>query len=239
MLGLDLQDRLQVPTTVDSDVNLITLAEQWFGHGRGLSDFLVVSVEHTIGLGIVHAGELFRGANGLSPDLGDLIVSPDGSDRERSSPSGTPLGDRLDDRDPGCSRRSPSRDTPREAACAGRAAMEHARLELAHAGDARTAKIFDEAGRALGLAIANLITLFAPPKVILAGSALQAGHLLLEPIRSAVQAATPETIADVAEIVVHDSGDGTWARGAAALMLRDLYGAPWRHDRTGQEDADG
>ena len=45
-----------VPTTVDSDVNLVTLAEHWFGHGRGLSDFLVVSIEHTIGLGIMHRG---------------------------------------------------------------------------------------------------------------------------------------------------------------------------------------
>jgi predicted NBD/HSP70 family sugar kinase len=78
-LGHDLEKRLQVPTSVDSDVNLVTMAEHWFGHGRDLGDFLVVSVEHTLGLGIIHRGELFRGANGLSPDLGDLIVSPHGS----------------------------------------------------------------------------------------------------------------------------------------------------------------
>ena len=56
-------------------------------------------------------------------------------------------------------------------------------------------------GGALGIAIANLITLFAPPKVILAGSALQAGDLLLGPLRDAVEAATPETIAGITEIV--------------------------------------
>ena len=73
-LGPELSTRLGVPVTLDSDVNLVTLAEHWFGHGRGLDDFLVVSVEHGLGLGIMHNGELFRGANGLSPDLGDLIV---------------------------------------------------------------------------------------------------------------------------------------------------------------------
>jgi predicted NBD/HSP70 family sugar kinase len=104
--------------------------------------------------------------------------------------------------------------------------MEHA-VSLAHAGDKRIARVFEEAGKALGIAIASLITLFAPPKVILTGSALQAGSLLVEPLRKAVQAATPETIADVAEIVVHESSDDIWARGAAALTLRDLYGAPW------------
>jgi predicted NBD/HSP70 family sugar kinase len=101
------------------------------------------------------------------------------------------------------------------------AAVDHSSLEEV------ITEIFEEAGRALGIAIANLITLFAPPKVILAGSALQAGDLLLKPLRDAVQAATPETISGVTEIVVHESSDDTWARGAAALTLRDLYGAPW------------
>ena len=223
-LGHDLQQRLNVPTMVDSDVNLITLAEQWFGHGRDLSDFLVVSIEHTIGLGIVHAGELFRGAKGLSPDLGDLIVSPNASIGNGSRPgrlsgiaSTTAILSAAADG---------ARGTPQERLLRGTRGIEHA-VSLALAGDARIAGIFEEAGRALGIAVANLITLFAPPKVILAGSALQAGDLLLKPLRDAVEAATPETIAGVTEIVVHESGDDTWARGAAALTLRDLYGAPW------------
>jgi predicted NBD/HSP70 family sugar kinase len=223
-LGLDLQGRLKVPTTVESDVNLITLAEQWFGHGRDLSDFLVVSIEHTIGLGIIHGGELFRGANGLSPDLGDLIVSPNGSIGNGSRPgrlsgiaSTTAILSAAADL---------ARGTPQEKLLRGTRGMEHA-VSLAQAGNGGISRIFEEAGRALGIAIANLITLFAPPKVILAGAALQAGDLLLKPLRDAVQAATPETISGVTEIVVHESSDDTWARGAAALTLRDLYGAPW------------
>jgi predicted NBD/HSP70 family sugar kinase len=223
-LGLDLQGRLKVPTTVESDVNLITLAEQWFGHGRDLSDFLVVSIEHTIGLGIIHGGELFRGANGLSPDLGDLIVSPNGSIGNGSRPgrlsgiaSTTAILSAAADL---------ARGTPQEKLLRGTRGIEHA-VSLAQAGNGGISRIFEEAGRALGIAIANLITLFAPPKVILAGAALQAGDLLLKPLRDAVQAATPETISGVTEIVVHESSDDTWARGAAALTLRDLYGASW------------
>ena len=60
--------------------------------------------------------------------------------------------------------------------------MENA-VHLARSGDRQIARIFQEAAQALGVAIANLITLFAPPKVILAGSALQAGDLLLGPLR--------------------------------------------------------
>lgn len=221
--GRDLAARLGIPVTVDSDVNSITLAEHWFGHGRGLDDFLVVSIEHVIGLGIVHGGELFRGANGLSPDLGDLVVAP--SDRGNGARPGrlaavastTALLSAAADL---------ARGGPDEPILRGTRAMEHL-VHLACAHPETFAPLFHEAGQALGSAIGNLITLFAPPKVILAGSALKAGDLLLKPLRQAIRSATPDTLADIATVVVHESSDEVWARGAAALALRDLYGAPW------------
>jgi predicted NBD/HSP70 family sugar kinase len=194
--GDELSKRLGVAATVDSDVNLVTLAEHWFGHGRGLDDFLVVSIEHSLGLGIMHNGELFRGANGLSPDLGDILVRPPGP--------GQNAPDRLSAIVAAASKRN-----------GGGAFID---------GDAEAYRTI---GDAVGAAIANLITLFAPPKVILAGGALAAGDRLLAPLRNAVAAFTPPSLADVAEIVVHDWGDDIWARGAAAMTLRDLYGAPW------------
>ena len=60
-----------LPVSIDTDVNLITLAEHWFGEVKGLEDFLVVSIENNLGLGIMHNGELFRGANGLSRERSD------------------------------------------------------------------------------------------------------------------------------------------------------------------------
>src|SRR6202011_510636 len=35
-----LRARLDAPVSIDSDVNLVTLAEHWFGQARGLDDFL-------------------------------------------------------------------------------------------------------------------------------------------------------------------------------------------------------
>jgi predicted NBD/HSP70 family sugar kinase len=223
-LGHDLEKRLQVPTSVDSDVNLVTMAEHWFGDGRDLSDFLVVSIEHTLGLGIIHRGELFRGANGLSPDLGDLIVSPHGG--TGNGPRAARLSGVASTTAILAAAADLALRTPQEKLLRGTRALEHAVL-LAQGGNQQISAVFEEAGHALGTVIANLITLFAPPKVILAGAALQAGALLLEPLREAVRIATPEPIADITEIVVHEAGDDMWARGAAALTLRDLYGAPW------------
>ena len=211
--GADLEARLGLPATIDADVNLITQAEHWFGHGRGLNDFLVVSVEHVIGLGIIHGGELFRGAGGLSPDLGDLVVWPGAKPGRLSATAST------------TAIVAAAAGLVEDAALRGGRGLERA-IQLA--GDsADVARIFEQAGQALGVAIANLITLFAPPRVILTGSGLQAGALLLAPLHEALRAALPATLADVAEVVVHETDDALWARGAAALSLRDLYGAPW------------
>jgi hypothetical protein len=42
-----------------------------------------------------------------------------------------------------------------------------------------------------------------------------------------VAALLPASLADVSDIVLREWSDETWVRGAAAMTLRDLYGAPW------------
>ena len=173
-IGSAFAERLAVDTRIESDVNLVTLAEHWFGRGREAEDFVVVALEETVSLGIMHKGELFRGGAGLSADLGWHVL-----ERDRDLP---PL------------------ETP-----------------LAAPGD----------GAALGRAIANLASLLAPSLVILVGRGVRAGAALLEPLRDAFRSALSPPLAERIELVTDDWDDDAWARGAAALVLRDLYGAPW------------
>ncbi|MCW6507472.1 ROK family transcriptional regulator [Lichenifustis flavocetrariae] len=216
----ELSRRLQRPVSIDSDANLVALAESWFGAARGLDDFLVVSVEHSLGLGIMHKGELFRGAGGLSPDLGDMLVRPAGRT------DGTRLADIASEA--ALLIEAQAVLTAPEDQQLFRAGRGLGRvLALAEAGDARMTGLLGEAGEALGFAIANLIALFAPPKVILAGALIQEGAPLLDALLRTVAALLPPSLAGVAEIVTHRSTDTIWARGAAAMTLQELYGAPW------------
>ena len=210
--------RLGVAVSVDSDVNLAAMAEHWFGQGRDLDDFLVISIEGSLGLGILHKGELFRGANGLSPDLGDLVVGGPVS-------AGARLGDLVT-------------EDAVLAEVEGLAAAEgegrHARdralaraVQRAEAGEQKYVKALAGAGEALGFAIATLITLFAPPRVLICGGVLAISESLMAPLRRTVAALLPPSLADVAEIVVRQWSDDIWVRGAAAMSLRELYGATW------------
>jgi predicted NBD/HSP70 family sugar kinase len=215
----DLTRRLGVAVSIDSDVNLVTLAEHWFGQARELNDFLVVNVEQSLGLGILHNGELFRGANGLSPDFGDVMVRPPGSGGGRLAAVASEASVLAEVE-------VAMRGTQHEAGFRGGRGMALA-LQLAAAGDQRCIGIFAAAGEALGFAVANLITLFAPPKVIIAGRAMATSEFFIGPLRETLAALLPPSLADVAQIVVREWSDGIWGRGAAAMTLRDLYGAPW------------
>lgn len=157
-LGPLIGARLGLPVLVESDSNAAAVAEHWFRHCRCMDDFLVVVIGDPLGLAVMHDGQLFRGARGLSLHLSDRI------------------GGSVD---------------------------------------------------SLGAVIANLITLFAPPRVMLANPALAPGERLLAPLRAVVAATLPAWLADVVELAVDDIDDIGWARGAAGAALRQLYGAPW------------
>jgi predicted NBD/HSP70 family sugar kinase len=100
-------------------------------------------------------------------------------------------------------------------------------LRRADDGDKACLAALAAAGEALGCAVANLITLFAPPKVIITGRAMASSEHFIRPLRETVATLLPPSLADVADLVVREWDDSIWARGAAAMTLRDLYGAPW------------
>lgn len=187
--------RTGIATIIESDANAVTMAQHWFGQARDLDDFVLVAVEDTLGLGVMHGGHLFRGAHGLSLTLGDMIMG-----------AGADNAIRLAD-------------------LAGEQVIVASSPGDADQNGLREAAAW--AGTALGIAIANLVALFAPPRVILVGSTLALGEHLLAPLRQAFASAIPAPLTSLAKIVVDECDDQFWARGAAAVALGELYGSPW------------
>ncbi len=61
---------LQVPVSIDTDVNGAALAEQRWGHGQGEDPLVYVTIGTGIGVGVVIAGRALHGL--LHPELGHL-----------------------------------------------------------------------------------------------------------------------------------------------------------------------
>ncbi|MDE1994250.1 MAG: ROK family transcriptional regulator [Rhizobiaceae bacterium] len=212
----EMSGRLGVATIVESDAHAITLAHHWFGQAKDLDDMVLVSLEQTLGLGVLHGGQLFRGAGGLSHNLGDLVIGigPQGTIRLSSQAGESAiLGEQ------------PTGGRFAEAIRLGRG-MAHAKTLIA-AEDNTLISAAIRAGEACGMALANIVTLFAPPRVILVGSSLALGQPFLDSLTDAYSVAIPPSIKGVTELVFDQSTDETWAQGAAVVALRELYESPW------------
>jgi glucokinase len=72
---------LGTDVVLDNDVNTAALGEQWAGHGRGLADFVFLSVGTGIGMGVVIGGVLRTGANGAAGEIACLPLGADPFDR--------------------------------------------------------------------------------------------------------------------------------------------------------------
>ena len=216
-----LQPHIPCPVHVDNDANLATLAELWFGYGRDHRDFLVVTIEHGVGLGVVIDGQLYRGARGLGAEFGHIKVQVDGALCR--------CGQR------GCL----------EAYVADFALMREAEAALqglslpnessgvidlladqARSGEEVAASIFRRAGRMLGLGLANLLNLFDPGIVVLAGERMRNHALLQKSLEETLHASTIRTERLPVQLAVHRWGDGLWARGAGALALEAVAAEP-------------
>ncbi len=204
-------DRLGVPVTVDNDANLLTMAELWFGRGRELSDFAVVTIEYGVGLGLVVDHAPYRGAHGHGMELGHTKVQIDGALCR--------CGQR------GCLEAYVADFAlVREAAVAidgdlpPRGEVLEVLFAQAKGGNEAARAIFDRAGKYLALGLANVANLFDPRRIILSGSRMRYDYLYAEEMLAEVAGLT---LNDPPPIEVNAWDDLVWARGAAAMALAD------------------
>jgi glucokinase-like ROK family protein len=72
------QERFQLPASVVNDAQAAVLSELRFGMGRGLSDFVVLTLGTGVGGGIVSGGRLVRGQHGFGGSIGHSVIHAGG-----------------------------------------------------------------------------------------------------------------------------------------------------------------
>jgi N-acetylglucosamine repressor len=220
-----LAEDLGLPVLVDNDVNTLTIAEQWFGRGHGVDHFLVVTVGEGIGAGIVINGKLYQGADGGAGELGHLPVA--GCDVLCS------CGSR------GCLEAVASDGAiVRQARMSGATGVEtitDVRL-AAEQGDQACVVALQEAGTTLGLGIAGIVNVLNPRLVILGGEGIAAGPLRFDAMAAALRAHVFGGLVHDVRLIAEPIDDVTWARGAACVVLGELFAAPVHRSGTFAQD---
>ncbi len=216
-LRAPLEYLLRVPVRLDNDVNTLAVAERLFGPVRAVRDFVVVTIGRGIGLGVVMGGDIYRGASGGAGEFGHTTI-----DMSSDAPMCN-CGKR------GCLEAIAS-DYGILRAALGRDPGSHVEAEmqalLARTDERDVQQIFARAGTVLGAAVANLINIFDPELVLLTGEGVRAGDLLLQPMRDAIPQHTFGRPFDLAALRVATTDEAAWARGAASLIMQEVFHPP-------------
>jgi predicted NBD/HSP70 family sugar kinase len=151
----ELQDALDLPVTLENDINLAALGEQWQGVARGVDDFVFLSVGTGMGAGVVLGGELHRGRHGAAGEI-DFALAGLGLEVDPSAPQVEALAEGLAD--------------------------ARAVFEAARGGDDTARTVVEEVARRIALHIAAVSAVADVSLVVLGGGIGTNGDLLLRPV---------------------------------------------------------
>ncbi len=221
-----LQERINHKVYIDNNTNNLALFEQWFGEGKGLNNFIVVSIENVVGAGCVVNGQLMHGHSGMAGGFGNMSIDPKGPSCMsqnngfiNSYASTEAILNKVKD--------MPNFETLKIGK-KGRILFEDL-LEEIDKGNAELMEILASAGKALGLGLSNLIQLFNPEKIIFAGSGVKAGDALFEPMYECISQKMEKFGGIMPNIVVNPWVKEGWAIGAGTLVLQEIYKSPSKH----------
>jgi glucokinase len=219
-LGTLLQTRLGFPVRLVNDLSAAAWGELHAGAGQGAHDLLVCFVGSGVGSAVIANGQLVSGAGGVAGELGHIKMVPGGrlcgcgelgcleayagghnliaQTRELMATGRSNILLELTDGDP-------ARITP--------VTLERA----AEAGDPDAREVYERASNFLALAVANMVTMLNPARLILGGGVLNHCHGMRLRLVEGVQTYSSQTAREGLFVADAELGDDSGLIGAALL----------------------
>jgi glucokinase len=189
------------PVIADNDARIAMAGEKQWGAARNCQNAMLLTLGTGVGGAIIANGQILRGAGAIAGHIGHLTIDPDGPE--------CVCGNR------GCLEMYFSAlAIERDAAGICRDVFNAARN-----GDEAALRIVQRATKYLGGAIAGLLFVLDPERVILSGQITEAGDLLFDLLRKDVHERTMPLLRRAVPIVKSELADPSGTLGAAALAL--------------------
>ncbi len=198
-----LSKNLGMPVLMENDANSAAWGEFCAGAGRGTKSLALYTLGTGVGGGLVINGELWIGVSGMAGEFGHMTIIPDGP--------------RCGCGQLGCLETYASATAVASAFGRGDA---KAAFDAARRGDATAIAAIKTATDALTIGIGNMIHVFHPEIVVLAGGMADGGDLLFDPIRKGVRERVFPAAAEKIRIEPSQLGDDAGWLGAALLAAR-------------------
>ena len=223
-IGNILENKFNVPVYIDNDVNAYTLAELWYGHGRELNNFIVVTYGSGIGSGIVINKKLYTGDFGGAGEIGHMVLVVEGRKCE--------CGQR------GCLEAYASEDFIVDYIRDNIKMYSESKIDLtedlsiekvyeyAKEGDMLAIDVLRLSAKYLGYGLLSVINLLNPSTIILAGEGMIAKDIILPVINDIVKNNFFKMHEKKVQKKVSELGDEGWVIGASTLAISKLFEIP-------------
>ncbi|MBS4176344.1 ROK family glucokinase [Lederbergia citrea] len=221
-----MQSAIGVPVAIENDANSAALGEMWKGAGKGAKDLICITLGTGVGGGVIVNGDIVHGSKGAAGEVGHITAVPSG-------------GYMCNCGKPGCLETVASA-TGIVRTAKDLLAVDESESKLkevlnntgditakdifvaAEAGDKLALSTIDSLANHLGLALANIGSVFNPEKVVIGGGVSQAGSLLLDPIEKYFKKYAFKPVGESTEIVKAELGNDAGIAGAAWLAANKI-----------------
>ncbi|HEX6598578.1 MAG TPA: ROK family protein [Gemmatimonadaceae bacterium] len=224
-----MQDRLSLPTSLDNDANCATFGEWWQGAARGARNVVGLTIGTGIGGGLILNGALYHGSSDMAGEVGHTTIDMNGRYCKcgnygclEAYASGPAIATRAREVLVREGMKSAIRDMVE-----GRLAEITAQTvyDAAKAGDQLASEIVRDTGRYLGAGVANLLNIFNPDRVVIAGGVTAAGDALFLPLKAEVRRRAFTPAVNAAEIVAGELPGTAGVVGAVASFKQQHLGS--------------
>jgi glucokinase len=223
----EISARVQLPATLDNDANCATLGEWWQGAARGARHVVGLTIGTGIGGGIIIDGRLHHGVSDVAGEIGHTTIDLTGRycrcgnygclEAYASGPAIAQRAREALERDEISSlRRIVDGDLSRLTAATV--------YDAAKMGDALARELVRDTATFLGAGIANLLNLFNPDVVVIAGGVTQAGEPLFDPLRAEVRRRAFRPAVEACRIVPGELPGTAGVVGAVATFREAMAG---------------
>ncbi len=221
-----MQTALNVPVVIENDANAAALGEMWKGAGAGAKDLICITLGTGVGGGVIVKGDIIHGANGAAGEIGHITSVPRN-------------GYMCNCGKTGCL------ETVASATGIVRTAKDHLAIyegesvlkeklqansdisakdifDAAKAGDALAKETVEELADHLGLALANIGSVFNPERIVVGGGVSKAGDFLISEIKQAFVRYAFKPVAQSTDIVLAQLGNDAGIVGAGWLAANKI-----------------
>ncbi|KFA58388.1 transcriptional regulator [Gilliamella sp. wkB18] len=214
-----LQKQFNVSIFLGNDIQSLALAESYFGSTQGVDDSILIRVHRGVGSGVIVNQQLLTNHNQSACEVGHIQVDP--------------LGERCHCGNFGClENRVVNKAIEHRARLmikqgyVSKLTVEHCDINHicrhANQGDALAIKLIKDAGENLGRAIAIMVNIFNPQRIVLAGELTKSPEILLNAVTSSLNTQSLEELRKNLTITCSSLNDRS-AIGAFALVQQALF----------------